>query len=663
VILSSSIGGIKISEIPKKYFQIFNKILNFETTSATNLSVFVRQLIRDGFVVEIPHIDDVATIADAMMMAGFVGTPTTESPSVIDLGACPSDDVPIGADGNVKVRSCQFDNYVNDLIEFKESIIDVVVNFCSKCSDTGGITGMVGKLPGLALSLFAAEWDRYHAVRNIVMPELRSLRERFFAVKLMPFLQSIPELEVVGTHPEVRVRPASSAIANGIATLSGRRNRIIPSPRNIDWSTSAATGGLKLTAAAGATGASRSSPPATPNISTNDGYASTQSRNRSTISLNSELFGSSSPTTPTTGVRRQMSAATPETQTRIVLEQMMSSTQSQILGILSHVPSDPIEAANAVTKVNELQVLVNAIKAALAVLPTPPPSPTAPTPRTTLSIDSLLRSSRPASSSANSSPQAVAPPPSSRMELKLDTMLDLPPAVSPPASPLSAAASAGTNVGPLLADLSRILFAQVIQQQQNISQPATVAETNKALERTLNDIVSAASSPPTSPVGSSPIGLGNLIIPNSLPTSPIHGRGTTVVATGHSTPLLGAPQTTNTTLSLSSALGIGDDAPTTAATSPQEMKNLSAPPGLIPQSRRSRISTVVTTAVMNSAPEKKIIGKSELLAILAKMIKTQNVQIPQELVGLTCKQAPPRVNRKTPHSLLADTEAASVILE
>jgi hypothetical protein len=177
------------------------------------------------------------------------------------------------------------------------------------------------------------------------------------------------------------------------------------------------------------------------------------------------------------------------------------------------VPSDPIAAAAAIEKMNELQVLVNALKAALAVLPEPKAQKRA------ISIESAL---------FGSSPQRPA---STTTTLNLESMLSSDNAGSVvgsvPPSPMSAAASAAPQVGPLLADLSRILFAQVIQQQQPTA-AAAAAETTAALERTLAELVSAASSPPASPccsagnIGvSESVVAGQLIIPNSLPSSPI----------------------------------------------------------------------------------------------------------------------------------------------
>ena len=609
----SSVKGVRVGDIPFKFQTAFNRHLDMSFVEAADLSVWIHQLCLDpnsGIQIVEPGTDfpSCSSINEAMKFAGF--NVVVES-ATDDIVPPSTSDIVIGDLDKAIVRCVIYENFVDDLILFKESIIDVVGNFGTRCE--GPSTA------GLALSLFAAEWDRFHTVRHL-FSDLKNLRERFGAVKLMPFLQAIPELEVVGTHPEVRVRIRPGHFWDN--------SRVIPSPRNNMnrlFSTPAST------------------PPMTP-----------------TISLNSELFGKT--TTP---------PASPEAQTRVILEQMLSQTQSQILDILKTVPSDPIEAANAISKINELQVLVNAIKAALAVLPTsnPPTPKTSRTTnssmnRTTLSIDSLLHSG-----------EKKQP----RQLLSLDSMLDLPPIdetapiISPPSSPLTAAACAGDNVGNLLSDLSRILFAQVIQQQQGVVSNSAVEETNAALEKTLNEIVSAASSPPSSPMNSSGniletsslIGQGQLIIPKSLPTSPIVALHPMNMkeATGHSTPLLGGSlNSSRELLSLSSALGISDDAPTTAATTPNDttmdtllrglMNHAMSPPGLECAAVAPRFAprkVFVNTSVVTNC-DKDIVGKNKMLAVLKVMIETQMIgdaNVPRELAGLSCKQAPPRVNRRT----------------
>ena len=649
----STVKGIRIRDIPKKFQETFNRKMDMSRISACDLSVWIRQLCSqsDSGIQLLSHeraIREPASITDAMRSAGFnvvVEDVTEESTTSLDT------DIAVGDSGDFVVRSVMYENFVEDLKTFKRSIVDVVGNFCSRCE--------APSTAGLALSLFAAEWDRFHTVRHI-FSDFKGMRERFGAVKLMPFLQAIPELEVVGTHPEVRVR-----IRPG---HTWDNSRIVPSPRTRPMAPTPI-----------------STPPMTP-----------------TISLNSELFGSR---TSSTLLSSPVAPVSPEAQTRVILEQMMNQTQGQILDILKKVPSDPIEAANAITKINELQVLVNAIKAALAVLPVPsaPPTPRtvsgvsrASLNRTTLSIDSLLNQS--------SLEKKTSPIPSSsqkRQLLSLDSMLDLPPIdesgpiVSPPSSPLTAAAGAGNNVGTLLSDLSRILFAQVIQQQQPGVPRSAVEETNFALEKTLNEIVSAASSPPSSPMNTSGvknlensdlIGQGQLIIPKSLPTSPILGLNSLMKeATGHSTPLLGGSlNSSREMLSLSSALGISDDAPTTAATTPNDttmdtllrglMNHQMSPPGLDSGSlsgvssrfTRKNLTAaahpVDTSTVLKSVEEKGVIGKTRMLALLKCMIGNKSLDtVPKELAGLSCKQAPPRVNRRTPAELREEKVVTEVV--
>jgi hypothetical protein len=483
--------------------------------------------------------------------------------------------VDLGPDACKIAKHSLYVNFVEDLAQFRQSIVDVVNNFSIK-------NGSVHH-SGLALSLFAAEWDRFHSVRGLAA-DLKSLRDRFCVVKLMPFLQSIPELDVVGSHPEVRVR-----IRSGIVCQS-----VPPSPRRKTFP----------------------SPSASPDTSTFDGNSvGGGPRN---ISLNSELFG----TDDSVSLSRPHSPApslSEESQTRVVLEQMLSSTQSQIFGILSKVPSDPLSAASAIDQMNQLQVLVNALKAALAVLPSPSAI------KKPISIEDAIFGGQDDSSLSLKKTKTT---------LSLDSLLSSPPDSCPP-SPLSAAASTAPGVGNLLADLSRILFAQVIQQQQ-VTSETTVRETGAALERTLAEIVSAASSPPTSPVSQacaldcSALVSGQLIIPQSLPTSPIP----MALNSSSTTP-------SHTNLNLSDALG--GDAEENMHNLLKGLMSALPPPGLGVQTdlvvekkvapfKRLPIRPMIHTDVV-----RKIFAKDFLLSVKVNAGDSL-LEPPAELRGLSCKQ-------------------------
>lgn len=605
VIDEAGIEGLEISNIPKKYFDKFNRAIDMSSCPYSDLSVLVSS-IETVFVSE--ERGPARSVQEAMRLAGFnVQVDPIVEPEEAESNYLVQDDLCIGIDAAKIAKNVTYWYYIEGLASFKQSIIDVVYNFAQKNSGLE-ITGLRPQTAtGLALSLFAAEWDRYHSVRLMGDSDLKILRERFGAAKLMPFLQSIPELDVVGTHPEVRVRVKAGLVLDH-SVPSSPRSVLNVSKRGVNSSWYSAS---------------------TPvDSSTFDGHSGGGGPRN--ISLNSELFGSiedalsrpastiasppvSVPATPSSGLMA------PEMQTRIVLEQMLSSTQSQILGILSKVPPDPLAAASAIEQMNQLQVLVNALKAALAVLP--PVSTTSSAPKPELNIDDALFGSAPSSAKSNGS----------RRPLQLDTMLGLT-SEFPPVSPLSSAAYAGTGVGTLLADLSRILFAQVIQQQQ-ATPAATVVETNAALERTLADIVSAASSPactpPTSPMktlnsSSDPIVSGNLIIPNSLPTSPIPVAGHSAVIT----PPLG-----------------GD----VSSSMDQLLRGLMAPPGLTAAGSTAASSPVVSLndrrkkfgspdVPVTTNLEKRMYGKDFMLSMRSRMAPEDLETPPRELQALACIQ-------------------------
>lgn len=540
VIQSAGVSGIRVRDIPKAFLKKFGVALDLSSSPFSDLSLLVSSL-SDVSLTE--DKGDVRNLADAMQVAGFNVAPESfpEDDNAVVSPSGSEEETMLGLDSEKTAKISIFDNFVEDLKKFKNSILDVTYNFALKN----------GTHPGLALSLFAAEWERYHSVRGIPA-DLRALRERFGVVKLMPFLQAIPELDVVGTHPEVRVRIKDGFVGRQIQS-SPRRKGTVTTPSS--WYSS-------------------------PDISTHEG-STAGPRN---ISLTSELFGESTLTT-----------TTPETQTRTVLEQMLASTQSQILSILSQVPSDPLSAAGAIEKMNELQVLVNALKAALAVLPETK------IPKRPISIESALF--------------GPTPPAPKATTLNLESMLadSFVAGSSAPPSPITAASSAAPQVGPLLADLSRILFAQVIQQQQPTALDAA-AETTAALERTLAELVSAASSPPASP-GSSlvmeSVVAGKLIIPPySLPSSPIMPERAPT------------PSVTN------------ED----AATMHQLLKGLMSalpPPGLAP------VAPIHLTQV-----SRRVYGKEFLMSVRRQM-EGQLEAPPAEIAGLTCRQVL-RVPHKQP---------------
>lgn len=574
LIMDEGVSGIRISQIPKRFFEVNGCALDLTSCPFADVSALVASLA-DVDVVAVEK-SGPRNLADAMHAAGFniVDCSADEASGFSEEDVAIESREDLGPDACKIAKHSMYVNFVEDLAQFRQSIVDVVNNFSIK-------NGSVVHHSGLALSLFAAEWDRFHSVRGIAA-DLKSLRDRFCVVKLMPFLQSIPELDVVGSHPEVRVR-----IRPGILCQS-----VPPSPRRKTFP----------------------SPSPSPDTSTFDGNSvGGGPRN---ISLNSELFGTDDSTVSLSRPHSPATSLSQESQTRVVLEQMLSSTQSQILGILSKVPSDPLSAASAIDQMNQLQVLVNALKAALAVLPSPTAS------RTPISIEDAIFGGQSTKKTKKTT-------------LSLDSLLSSSPPESRPPSPLSAAASTAPGVGNLLADLSRILFAQVIQQQQ-VTPETTVRETGAALERTLAEIVSAASSPPASPVSQacaldcSALVSGQLIIPQSLPTSPIP----MALNSSSTTP-------SHTNLNLSDALG--GDAEENMHNLLKGLMSALPPPGLVVQTdlvveKKAPFKRLLPIRPMiHTDVTRKIFTKDFLLSVKVS-VGDSLLEPPAELSGLSCKQ-------------------------
>ncbi|KAF4658161.1 hypothetical protein FOL47_008137 [Perkinsus chesapeaki] len=125
-----------------------------------------------------------------------------------------------------------YEEHSDELQIFKNMIVVVVKEFCRRNVMTKTLrdTQQGGGGGGLALSLFAAEWDKYYQGSH----NLKCLRERFGVIKLMPFLRTIEELDLIGNHPEVRVRVKREYMMDNNTTF-GSNNTLIQ--------TAAATGG------------------------------------------------------------------------------------------------------------------------------------------------------------------------------------------------------------------------------------------------------------------------------------------------------------------------------------------------------------------------------------------------------------------------------------
>ena len=198
--------GINVIDIPDMYLASRGNALDLVTLCNGDLSTYIRSItevrVKNSRAVPI-------STREALLAAGFQESQTADEPGetmgcrdnghVRSRNLEPSQIPPlIGADYDKVVVHVRFEKYVDELRTFRESILEVISNFMSLSSDPS---------TGLSLSLFSSEWDKFFVSKGLTgMPSFKALRERFSVVKLMTFLQSIPGLEVVGSHPEIRVK-------------------------------------------------------------------------------------------------------------------------------------------------------------------------------------------------------------------------------------------------------------------------------------------------------------------------------------------------------------------------------------------------------------------------------------------------------------------------
>ncbi|KAF4692134.1 hypothetical protein FOZ60_014088 [Perkinsus olseni] len=214
VIRSAGMTGIRVNQLPHQYRRYTGKWLVVAGTRFEDLSEAVDALKpRVNILESDDDLQNEDRCRDPAEEAAE-GNEVLSSPSSM-AACCP----PLGRHG---------DKIVVDQAEFCRRSAAVV---------GGGVRRdpLASNHPqqaGLALSLFAAEWDR----------------DRFGVVKLMPFLRTIKELDLIGTHPEVRVRVKPEYMFESpvplapVVGLGGNSNILShfpssrrPSADTIDW--------------------------------------------------------------------------------------------------------------------------------------------------------------------------------------------------------------------------------------------------------------------------------------------------------------------------------------------------------------------------------------------------------------------------------------------
>lgn len=198
--------GVNMIDLLSMYQSSRGKPLDISSSGSSDISMLIRS-ISELRIKNSRAVPD--SIREAMLAAGFrdpqSGDDPEETMGCRDNGHVRSRNVvtpPIpsllGADYDKVIVHVRFEKYVDELRTFRESIVEVISSFMTSTTDPA---------TGLSLSLFPSEWDKFFISKGLPgMPGFKALRERFSVVKLMTFFQSIPGLDIIGAHPEVRVK-------------------------------------------------------------------------------------------------------------------------------------------------------------------------------------------------------------------------------------------------------------------------------------------------------------------------------------------------------------------------------------------------------------------------------------------------------------------------
>ena len=236
-------AGVKISDLPQRYQQLLGKPLDLSGSSHADVSALVESVT--GLLLlpvgGIPPQSAAEALSRASMQSEPVTicepVPTSETseensvpvslvapfksseaswePSTTPCNKCVC---PLGSFADRFIISRSHASFVTELGLFRDRIVAVVEDFTVR-------NGKGRRPPGLALSLFAAEWERYFAGAVC----LKEARMKFGVAKLMPFVQGIPALDVVGVHPEVRVRLRDSDDPDKAAATPAQQGTYAPS--------------------------------------------------------------------------------------------------------------------------------------------------------------------------------------------------------------------------------------------------------------------------------------------------------------------------------------------------------------------------------------------------------------------------------------------------
>ena len=217
LIESLGFSGLPVKRIPHAFFRMFGRNLDLSLCHAADLSVLLDSL---SHKISVLPLNDVPpqSAEEALGLAGFLPGASIDVPPLPPTPAPGAEEeasaacaalAPLGVHAARWVVDCTLVDYTRDLAKFKAQIIEVVTDFSFRNRALRNARAP----PGLALSLFAAEWEKYFGFRV----DLKTQRTKFCVTKLMPFLQALPELDVVGVHPEVRVRLRAAETAQPAA--------------------------------------------------------------------------------------------------------------------------------------------------------------------------------------------------------------------------------------------------------------------------------------------------------------------------------------------------------------------------------------------------------------------------------------------------------------
>ena len=219
VVRTCGMAGVKVKDLPSLFKAQTGNDFDLTNTGFTDLSSYLRSL-RDVAVTTQQNVPSSSnarmTLAASVIKGRMVSHHTAISAAATTVGhfgdSKKVDMLSLGDAAEAVVVALESSKFKQDLSIFQAFVYQVVYQFGVSQRGTqkwymtaSGEVAPISNSGGIALSLFAMEWNRFCGLLGIAV-DLKELREMFGVSNLQPFLESIPGLEIFGINHAKRVR-------------------------------------------------------------------------------------------------------------------------------------------------------------------------------------------------------------------------------------------------------------------------------------------------------------------------------------------------------------------------------------------------------------------------------------------------------------------------